>query len=218
MHLHAPTTRRNATGAQAGFTLLEVMIAIAIVALSFTVLIGAQSRSTQNGQQANALARAAMLAKSKMFDIEGEQLAEGFALDADEMRGDFRDEGFPDIEWEATVEPVELGDDASAVFQQQAMGQLYGGAEGDGGALTGAQGVSQMLPMILGFVPQIVNEVGERLRRVTLTVRWNDLVGDRELTVAQYIVDLEPKEGTDEMQDAAEDAIIDAVMNSGDAP
>jgi general secretion pathway protein I len=96
-----------------GFTLLEVMIALAILAVSLTILIGTQANSVHMTERASRMSSAAMLARSQMIDIEHELLSEGFSDMTEEMRGDFRDDGFDGMEWNAVVEVVELPPEAS---------------------------------------------------------------------------------------------------------
>ena len=42
--------------------------------------------------------------------------------------------------------------------------------------------------MIIGQVPTFINRVGERTRKVTLTVSWPSRLGEHHLTVSQYFV------------------------------
>ena len=62
-----------------GFTLLEVMIALAILAVSLTILIGTQANSVHMTERASRMSAAAMLARSQMIDIEHELLSDGFS-------------------------------------------------------------------------------------------------------------------------------------------
>lgn len=167
------------------------MIALAILAGALVVLLGAQSTAVFLTSRANSAATAAQLARGKMFDIEDMILTDGFTTSVETEWGDFRDEGYEDFEWEALIEPVEITPDASQSFDDQVFGQLYGDDE-EGGALTGSSAVSQYMPMILSQIPQFINQLGEdRVRKVTLTVRWEDMSGPREFKVEQFVVDFE---------------------------
>ena len=53
-----------------GFTLLEVMAALAILAVSFVVLLGLRNRDILQHQEAQVLTRATLLAQKKMSEIE----------------------------------------------------------------------------------------------------------------------------------------------------
>ena len=67
--------------AQAGFTLLEVMIALAIVAIALVTLLGLGNRSIDINGRLQHITRATLLAQQKMTEIEtqgsGVQEAEG---------------------------------------------------------------------------------------------------------------------------------------------
>jgi general secretion pathway protein I len=83
-----------------GFTLLEVMIAMAIIAIALVAVFGSQSQSLSLANEAKFNTTAALLAQGKMAEIEilkGEDLASN--------SGDFG-EDFPDYRWDLTVSDV----------------------------------------------------------------------------------------------------------------
>jgi len=83
-----------------GFTLLEVMIAIAIIAIALVAVFGSQSQSLSLANEAKFSTTAALLAQSKMAEIETlnpRDLVSG--------SGDFG-EDFPDYRWELTVSDI----------------------------------------------------------------------------------------------------------------
>ncbi|BDD86649.1 prepilin-type N-terminal cleavage/methylation domain-containing protein [Desulfofustis limnaeus] len=86
-----------------GFTLLEVMIAIALLAIALTTLLGSQSQSMLAAEQADFSSQAALLARLKMTEI----VAEGAALS--ESGGDFGDR-FPGYGWKVETAPVAVGE------------------------------------------------------------------------------------------------------------
>lgn len=88
---------------KAGFTLLEVMIAIAIIAIALTSLFGSQSRSLSLAAEAKFNTVAALLAQEKLAEYE----AGITALAGDE--GDFGDD-FPGFVWRSEVQNADLGD------------------------------------------------------------------------------------------------------------
>lgn len=83
-----------------GFTLLEVMVAIALIAIALTAVLGSQSQSVSLAGEARFNTTATLLAQSKMAEIE---LQDPRDLTADS--GDF-DEDFPGYTWNLSVSNV----------------------------------------------------------------------------------------------------------------
>ncbi len=93
-----------------GFTLLEVIIAVAILAMAFSVLIGTVASSSARARSAEDLTVATMLARQKMIEIEIE-LKKGM------LKGEFpedkQEEGefpspFARFKWKMTIKKVDL--------------------------------------------------------------------------------------------------------------
>jgi general secretion pathway protein I len=80
-----------------GFTLLEVMVAVAIIAIALTTLLGSQSQSVSFANSAKFETMAALLAQSKMSEIT---MQEAGAITSDS--GDFGDD-YPGYRWEVNV-------------------------------------------------------------------------------------------------------------------
>ena len=115
---------------RAGYTLMEVLVALAILAMGLTILLGTQASSARMSERANRMALAALLARSKMIDLEGELMSEGFSDMTETANGDFRDEGADDMEWEALIEVIEITPDAEETFNAEVYTQLFGDGEG----------------------------------------------------------------------------------------
>ena len=152
-----------------GFSLLEVMIALGILAMSLTVLLESQASSVNNAGRSRDLSIATLLARSKMVDIERDLFDEGFTTGQTTDDGNFEEEGYADIKWSSTISEVELDlsslaslcegfaasdDEASeeSVMDCRAMFEMAGGLESILGSFTG--------------------EIGQSIRAVELTVTW----------------------------------------------
>ena len=85
-----------------GFTLLEVMIAVALIAIALTTLLGSQSQSVSFANSAKFETMAALLAQSKMSEITVQEPDE---LTNDS--GDFGDD-YPGYAWEVNVSDVAI--------------------------------------------------------------------------------------------------------------
>jgi general secretion pathway protein I len=88
-----------------GFTLLEVMVAMSIIAIALTALLASQSQSISIAGEAKFSTTAALLAQSKMAEIETKTKDE-LMYDS----GDFGDD-FPDYSWEMEVQDVVFADE-----------------------------------------------------------------------------------------------------------
>lgn len=85
-----------------GFTLLEVMVAVAIMAIAFVTLIGSQSQSVSIAARTRFAVTSALLAQQKLTEIE--------ASDFDDINADSGDfENYPGYRWQAEVS--ELSED-----------------------------------------------------------------------------------------------------------
>ncbi|MBP6836114.1 MAG: prepilin-type N-terminal cleavage/methylation domain-containing protein [Kofleriaceae bacterium] len=196
--------------AVAGFTLLEVMIALAILAMGLTVLMARVTGNIRASYDAEALTIVTDLARSKMYDLEEVLMKDGFLETDQSSEGDFGDEGHPKITWKAKVEAVEIPSYEQLVAMQQAENAGAGSGSGSGsgsGAGSGGFGDSAlggMLGMLGGgfdaadaggasFIQgqfQLVQEVLKAsIRKVTLTVTYQVLGEDDDLTVVAYFTD-----------------------------
>jgi len=83
-----------------GFTLLEVMVAMAIIAIALTAVLGSQSQSVSLASEAKFNTTAPLLAQSKIAEIE--------VAEQDDLAGDSGDfgEDFPGYTWELSVEDI----------------------------------------------------------------------------------------------------------------
>lgn len=91
-----------------GFTLLEVMIAMAILAIALTSLFGSQTTSVALAAETRFNIQAPLLARMQLARFQSEE-------DIVSDSGDFDDE-FPGFKWELQVE--------DAVFQESEIASL----------------------------------------------------------------------------------------------
>ena len=105
-----------------GFTLLEVMIAIAIIAITLLAVFGSQSQSLSLANEAKFSTTAALLAQSKIAEIEAVN-PEDLASDS----GDFG-ENFPNYHWNLTVSDVSFAgiDEALDYLKKIDLSLFYG--------------------------------------------------------------------------------------------
>jgi len=82
---------------ESGFTLLEVMVAVAIIAIAFVSLLGSQSQSISMAALSRFDTMASLLAGQKIAEL---QLADFAGLHAEQ--GDFG-EDFPEFQWQSEI-------------------------------------------------------------------------------------------------------------------
>ena len=188
-----------------GFTLLEVMIALAILGVALVAIADINGQAIRTHSYAKKLSIATMLARSKMVDLESKFIEEGFTSDFDQkMEGDFSDDGWEEFRWEAEIIKPEL-DGANATGMVQNLVSQMGGL-GDpsskpkvsmtAGSMSkvGAQaGMAQqaalaLAPMIEGQVTVLTTTIEKAVREVRLKVTWQDGSQLEELTVVTHFV------------------------------
>jgi len=103
------------TGNRCGFTLLEVMVAVAIVAIALSAVYKLYSQAFAMNQSARFYTTATLLAETKLAELSA-QPAEDLGNDG----GAFEDE-FTDYSWQVTVTEVEAED---LTLSQQLMRQI----------------------------------------------------------------------------------------------
>ena len=87
---------------KAGFTLLEVMIAMAILAIALMAVFQLQSQSISMSSESRFMTTASLLAQSKMADIEAVA-----SLSNSNQKGDFAPE-YPEYAWTTQVTDTQI--------------------------------------------------------------------------------------------------------------
>lgn len=179
------TVRADARGAQSGFTLLEVLIAVAILSMSLTSLLSSQMAAMRATRYARGVSVAAFLAEGKLLDIEAQLQVEGWGNADRTFEGDFSEEGWPDIRYECLVDFIEVPD-------FNALQQAKEGADTDGGFGSGQQvadaedqafaGMGMVWPVIKGAIEQAI-------RKSSCRVIWTDGALEQEFTVETFWTD-----------------------------
>jgi prepilin-type N-terminal cleavage/methylation domain-containing protein len=208
-----PRRRRLGAG-RSGFTLIEMLVAFFVLATALAVLVVKQAETLRGMRLAQEMNIAAMLVRSKMMDIEQQLETEGFQSTIYTDHGDFHEMGWDNYRWEAEVEPVEIDAESQDQFVADITTELYGEGSTGEGTLSGSAAVSRYLPMIIGQVPEFINEVGERTRKIRLTVYWDTVAGEQKLTVNQYYTVLRREDAY--LEGEGTDTAVPVPVNSND--
>lgn len=174
-----------------GFSLLEVMLALAILTVSVVILVESQSSAVVMTREAEAAITATDLAKLKMSEAMLRLEEEGFQNSEVVEFGEFDDLGdeltnlefgreFEDYHWEYTITEIDIelaGDLMGMVSEMDGgddgggLGDMLGGAGMGGGDAGAAGGAAGALSSFLS--PDMLTQmVGPYIRMVVVRVWW----------------------------------------------
>jgi prepilin-type N-terminal cleavage/methylation domain-containing protein len=181
-----------------GFTLLEVLIAVALLGASLMVVVQSQAVNALQTKLARDLSVSAMLAREKMGEIEIEiRKKQNFDdLDEDCGHGDFEEQGYPAIEWSCKNEPLKLDMDSSqllsaleAIANGEENGELLSLAADFGGLDLNGLSNSPQGQLMLQVFPLIAEVLGQAIRRITLNISWANRDETISFPVVLFITD-----------------------------
>jgi len=203
-----------------GFTLLEVMVSLAILAMSLVAAFDVVGGALRNHERTRHLELATLLARGKLVEVEARFEEDGFRDFEESEDGTFEEEGHPEVAWSVkTVKPtVGLGVEGVVKALTGADGGLEGllglapgalGGTGDGkgsggpttsamaglqgaGGLAGGLGASAALGAIQGQLTALGEEIKKGVREVRLTVSWKEGAREESFTVVTHLVVLTP--------------------------
>jgi general secretion pathway protein I len=167
-----------------GFTLLEIMVAVAILAATLVVMLSIVTNNVRSTNHAKMTTAATFLARNRMVEIEDEILDQGFTDNDETGEGTFRDLGYPQFRWETAIERIDLPADLSTKARDQASADSLD-AKDPMSMLTGFMG-----GMMSGFIDPIRIGLQESVRKVTVRVLWDEHGRrDQSFEVVQYLTD-----------------------------
>jgi general secretion pathway protein I len=184
----------NIVASQKAFTLLEVMIAMAILALALTALMGHQAVSVQMSDYSNKLSQANLLAYGKLLDLEHMLIKDSMDVLDNCDDGDFRAEGLREFKWKACAYKLEIADGASEQIADQVMSGLSGAFGlnlGDSESM-GQSALTQLgqVQTSIAAIPMFLQRLEDKIRKVRLEITWRDFVEDRVLIVERFVTSL----------------------------
>jgi general secretion pathway protein I len=171
---------------QAGFTLLEVMIAVTLMLIAWTSIFATQSASQTVAWKSSQLNTVTMLARSKMTEIETEIEGKSFSEVKKEEAGTFPDP-WQDYAWKKEIKEVEFpqismqggGGSSSGETNQESSDSTSNREENP----SNTAAMERMTKLITKFLSQSIREV-------RLTLNWKQGTTDRKFTLTTWWVDL----------------------------
>ena len=188
-----------------GFSLLEVMVALGILAGALTWIVQATARAIASENHAKLMTTATFLARGRLVELEDELLEKGFTDDsfATETSGDFEEAGFKKFKWTSVIDKIELP--GAAEVQSLMDKGLAGGAESGGGTLAGLSGQGDKpvgdgnsagtVPAggsagLLGSQFGIIKDVLEQsIRRARVKITWTENKREHSIEIVEYLTD-----------------------------
>jgi general secretion pathway protein I len=159
--------------ASSGFSLLEVMVALAILALALVVLVGITTLNVRETHHARRLTTATFLARAKMAELEDRVLVEGFVDNDEEEEGDFSNEGHANFRFQTLIEKIELPTDIGQKAQQASQQQTQ-----QASTVGSTNPLMAMAGMMGGLMSTLIEPIRvgleESVRRVTVRVLWDE--------------------------------------------
>jgi general secretion pathway protein I len=192
-----------------GFTLLEVMISLAILAVSLVAISGLNGGAVAMASYGRRATEATLLLRGKMNDVEEQLHKDGFSDFDDEKRGTFDDEEAPGYAWRAEILKPDVQLDASQLLGLLGLGPnkpaeaakggnaltqgLAGAAAAlvPGGAATGGAAALAAGPfagVLQGQAQGFLETLKRSVREVRVTVSWTDGKQERSVSASQEVV------------------------------
>ncbi len=191
-----PGARRHPRSRRAGFTLLEVMVALGILAGALVLSSEIVTGALRNHERAIHLEVATLLARGKMAAVEDHYEWKGFRATDEQDEGTFETDGHPEVKWrlEVKVPPVEVGPDAVVKV-------LTGSDQSLKDLLPSPDKNPQLAPFqaaLTAALQGVLGHLGEQLKRgvrqVRLTVSWPEGAREESFSITTHMVVLAPGE------------------------
>ena len=177
-----------------GFTLIEVMFAIAIIGVGIGSVIIAENNSLNTTFRAKRMSTVAMLAKNALIEAERELNSKTFDEVKDEYSGKF-DAPFAEYSWERKIKKITFPNLMESLASGGGGSAPAGGTAGAAGGASASgspsfAGVTSSDDNITNVIKIATNYLSKSTREISITIKWKDKGEDQKFSVSQYWVDL----------------------------
>ncbi len=172
-----------------GFSLLEVIVSLAILVTSLVILMETQSVAIQMTVEAGKLVTGTNLAQEKLGEARLMMEADGFTDQEKCEAGDFTDfgdetmdiefgDGLEKYKWAYCVSEIDL----ALAGDIMGMAEAFGGATGAAPAATGGDAMPPGMDLgMLGISNEMITEtLGKYIREVRVHVWWGENLKESE--------------------------------------
>lgn len=173
-----------------GFSLLEVMVALALLAISFTSLILVQARATRLANEARNISLATQLARLQLMECKQEVQKKISSVSDFNSEGEFEDLGFANFKWECHAPKFNMKKPSVSQVEKNLKGAAPEKNKKD---VAGSASVSAP------FIDIITNALQDSVRELVVIIRWTDNNVEDELRVVTHVIDLTAMSGLSRM-------------------
>jgi prepilin-type N-terminal cleavage/methylation domain-containing protein len=187
MLVRTRNTMRRKSGDQ-GFTLLEVMVAMAILAMSMTSLLASQTASIRATRYAQQVTAIAFLVEYQLIETEYVMRKEGGWILQDKIyEGNFALQGWPEIRHKCVVDFLEIPDYSKLRAAKDESDRAKQGESG----LYYKDASDKAFGALAMVWPMVKQAIERSIRKVNCTVYWKDGSIPNEFTISTFWADPE---------------------------
>ena len=175
--------RSQVSSLEQGFSLIEVMVSLAILALGLVIVSRIVTGNVRAANHARMTTAATFLARTRISMMEQSLQEYGFVEMDGEDKGDFSQEGFPSFRWYTNVERIELPADSTQKVQQSASQ-----------ASLSTNPMEMLSGFMGGFMATLMDPIRlglqESVRKFTVRVQWNEAgKPEQSIEVVSFLTD-----------------------------